>query len=231
MIAPVALANAICDATGIEDLEPPFLPGRVWEKLQGRDPDTMLRGPLPSTTAADGVPKGSLHGKDQVDVPAPQQVVWDALLDPDSLKAVIPGCESVEITGPETYRARVRISVVGISATYQSEIRIFDRHEPASLRLSGRARGRLGFGEGEALVTLTQTTEGHTRVSYEYGANVGGRLAGFGHRMLDGVVRVLLATFFERLRTYLRGEKPGKVPLGTRLRGWMSAIAQFWRRS
>ena len=112
------------------------------------------------------------------------------------------------MTGPDSYRARVRIMVAGIGATYDAEIRIFDRHEPESLRLSGKASSKLGFGSGEAYVTLTETAHGGTLLNYDYAADVGGRLASFGNRMLDGVVRVLLTNFFDRLSTYLRGEKP-----------------------
>jgi 2-furoyl-CoA dehydrogenase large subunit len=230
MIAPVALANAIADATGLYDIAPPFLPGRLWDMLQGADPDATLRKPSQSASATGRLAlQGNLRGKDKVDIPAARQAVWNALLDPDSLMAVIPGCESVEVTGPDTYQARVRISAAGISATYNAHIRIFDRQEPARLRLSGRAESRLGFGEGEALITLDETPEGHTTLSYDYAANIGGRVAGFGHRMLDGVVRLLLGTFFGRLRAYLGGEKP---PLGLTvwLRDLIGMLAHMWRR-
>lgn len=232
MIAPVALANAIADATGLDDFAPPFLPGRIWQLLQGEDPDAMLRQQASSASAAaDARPElqGSLRGRDQVDIPAPRQQVWDALLSPESLKQVIPGCESVQVAGPDSYRVRVRISVAGIGGTYDGQIRIFDREEPARLRLSGKAESKLGFGEGEAYVTLTETAQGHTTLSYEYAANIGGRLASFGHRMLDGVVRVLLANFFERLRASLRGEKPS-AGLRARMRGWAVMLKHLWGR-
>ena len=59
----------------------------------------------------------------------------------------------------------------------------------------GRATSKLGFGTGEAYVTFTETAPGHTALNYEYAADIGGRLAAFGHRMLDGIVRMLLASF------------------------------------
>jgi hypothetical protein len=65
-------------------------------------------------------------------------------------------------------------------------------------------------------------------MSYEYAANVGGRLASFGHRMLDGVVRVLLATFFARLRAALQGEEPS-AGLPGRLREWTAVLKHLWR--
>lgn len=223
MIAPVTLANAIADATGLEDIDPPFLPGRIWEMLNGGDPDALLHKP-PAAAATPGRPQlqGSLRGEGTIEIPAPRRQVWDALLDPASLKDIIPGCDSVEATGSDSYRARLRISVAGIGAAYDADIRIFDRDEPARLRLSGKGGSKLGFGSGEAYVTLAEA-DGRTTLSYEYAADVGGKLASFGHRMLDGVVRVLLANFFDRLRGHLRGESPPSG-LAARLRSALDMI-------
>jgi 2-furoyl-CoA dehydrogenase large subunit len=205
MMAPVTMANAIADATGIDDLLPPFMPGRVWELLQGRDPDAVEEHkPAMGIDALPRIP-GGFRGSGETVIDAPPMRVWQTLLDPDALRAIIPGCESVEMTGPETYRARVRISIAGIGGSYDVAMRLFDRREGERMRLSGRAESKLGFGEGEAIVTLAPVAEGRTRLGYRYVAAVGGRLAGFGQRMLDGIVRVLLATFFERLAAHLCG--------------------------
>ena len=227
MITPVALANAIADATALENLTPPFLPGRLWELLHGHNPDSVLGGrPAAEPSTQRSIP-GSLRGRGSVDIAAPPQAVWQALLTPASLKDSIPGCESVEIAGPETYNARVRISIAGIGATYDSHIRLFDRNEPTSLRLSGKAESRLGVGAGEALVTLTQTSDGGTQLAYEYGADIGGQLASFGQRMLDGIVRVLLATFFDRLRAHLLGKKPARG-IVAKLANTIKTLKLYW---
>jgi 2-furoyl-CoA dehydrogenase large subunit len=155
--------------------------------------------------------------------------VWDALLNPETLKQIIPGCESVELSGADLYRARVRISVAGIGATYEAQIRISDHEPPARLRLSGKAESKLGSGDGEAHVTLAER-DGTTTLSYAYRANVSGRLASFGHRMLDGVVRLLLATFFDRLRAVLSGDTPTKG-MRTRCNTWLALLRRAWGRS
>ncbi|HEU5068703.1 MAG TPA: molybdopterin cofactor-binding domain-containing protein, partial [Sphingomicrobium sp.] len=162
MIAPVALANAISDATGLEAVDPPFLPGRIWELLNGGDPDPMLHEQAPAPAAGRPQLQGGLRGEGKVDIPAPRQQVWGTLLSPESLKAIIPGCESVEATGPDSYRARVRISVAGIGAAYDAQIRIFDREAPSRLRLSGKGGSKLGSAEGEAYVTLEEAGGGTT---------------------------------------------------------------------
>jgi 2-furoyl-CoA dehydrogenase large subunit len=204
MIAPVTLANALADAVGLDNLVPPFMPGRVWEQIQGRDPDAIEAAQ--PTSRADELPTipGGFRGAGEIVIDAPPVQVWQALLDPETLRASIAGCERVETTGPDSYRARVRISIAGIGGSYDVVMRLFERSEPARMRLSGRAESRLGFGEGEAIVTLTALPQGRTRLAYRYVASVGGKLAGFGQRMLDGIVRVLLASFFERLGAYLR---------------------------
>ena len=229
MIAPVTLANAIADAVALDDLAPPFMPGRIWEKLQGRDPDVILAA-TPAATA-DELPAlpGGLRGEGDAVIDAPPPIVWRMLLDPESLRAIIPGCESVEATGPDSYRARVRINVAGIGGTYEATMRLFDRHEPERIRLAGRAEGRLGFGEGEAAVSFTALPDGRTRLAYRYVAMVGGKLAGFGQRMLDGVVRVMLASFFDRLGAHVHGA-PVAGGIKERLRGYFAMLRLFLGR-
>jgi 2-furoyl-CoA dehydrogenase large subunit len=189
----------------------------------------------PEAGRADALPviPGGFHGEGQVEIDAAPAQVWQAIIDPQSLRAVIPGCEHIEATGPESYRAAVRVSVAGIGGAYDVVMRLFDRHEPERLRLAGRALSRLGSGEGEAIVTLTALPAGRTRLTYRYVAAVGGKLAGFGQRMLDGVVRVLLASFFQRLAAHLRGEEQVAADRGTpkRLRDFLAMLRLLIGRS
>ena len=71
---------------------------------------------------------------------------------------------------------------------------------PQQPQLSGRGESALGFGEGQALVSLTALSKTHTQLHYRYGADVGGKLAAFGQRMIEGVVRVLLASILRAAR-------------------------------
>jgi 2-furoyl-CoA dehydrogenase large subunit len=228
MIAPVTLANAIADAVGLVDLVPPFMPRRLWEHMRGHDPDTIESAQPVALGDLPALP-GGFHGAGEVVIEAPPRQVWQALLDPQSLQASIPGAESVEKLGADSYRARVRISIAGIGGSYDVAMRLFDRNEPAHLRLAGRAESRLGFGEGEAVVTLSALPQGRTRLAYRYVARVGGKLAGFGQRMLDGIVRLLLTTFFERLGRHMRGGDVSGSVLD-RLRGWAVMLRLLVRR-
>ena len=109
-------------------------------------------------------------------------------------------------------------------------MRIFDRREPEQLRMAARGESKLGWGQGEAVVTLEESKSGVTQPGYEYGADVGGRVATFGQRMLDGVVKVLLGDFFDRVRAPVRGEKPGGSPL-QRARRLLAMLQAFRSRT
>lgn len=220
MIAPAALGNAIADATGIQDLTPPFLPGRLWQQMQGQDPDAR-------ESAKAGALEGALRGDGKVDIDAPRETVWKALLSPDSLQQTIPGCEAVEKLSDSDYQARIRISIAGIGGVYEAAIRVSDLDAPNSLRLSGRGESALGFGDGQALVTLIALSDTRTQLHYRYGADVGGKLAAFGQRMIEGVVRMLLAAFFERLAAHLRGEAPAQG-FGAKLRDLFDMLRAMW---
>jgi 2-furoyl-CoA dehydrogenase large subunit len=222
MIAPAAIGNAIADATGIQNLTPPFLPGRLWLQMQGLDPDAR-------EAAKSSALKGALRGEGQVGIDAAREIVWQALLSPESLRQIIPGCEAVEKISDADYRARIRISIAGIGGVYEAAIRLSDLDAPNSLKLSGRGESALGFGEGQALVTLAALSDKRTELHYRYGADVGGKLAAFGQRMIEGVVRVLLATFFERLAAHLRGEAPTQG-FRSRLRGLFDMLRLMWGR-
>jgi 2-furoyl-CoA dehydrogenase large subunit len=232
MITPVAMANAIADATGIDDLVPPFLPGRLWEQMQGRDPDPQLSAAASSAQSPatqDAELRGQYRGEGEVTVDASRERVWAALLAPDSLKDIIPGCETVQKISETDYRARVRVSVAGIGGVYEVAIRLSDLEPPQALRLGGRGESALGHGNGEARVRLDPLPGGRTRLRYRYAADAGGKLAAFGQRMLEGVLRILIDTFFARLAAHLRGEAPAAGP-ASRFRAFLQMLRLLWRK-
>jgi 2-furoyl-CoA dehydrogenase large subunit len=134
-----------------------------------------------------------------VTIPAPPSEVWRRLIDPVELATIVPGCKSLEQAGPDRYCAEVMIGVAGIRGLYAAEIELKDKQEPTSVRLVGKATGALGFGSGEGVVTLAPQ-DGGTRLTYSYGADVGGKVAAVGQRLLATVTRVLIAEFFGALQ-------------------------------
>jgi carbon monoxide dehydrogenase subunit G len=104
----------------------------------------------------------------------------------------------VQAGWPDRYSAQVIIGVAGIRGTYDAHIEMRDKQEPNSVRLVGTASGALGFGAGSGLVTLRAEPDGRTPAEYQYEADVGGKLAAVGQRMLGTVTRYVIGRFSRR---------------------------------
>ena len=124
--------------------------------------------------------------------------VWKALNDPATLKACIPGCESIEPDGLNVYRMAMAAKVGPVSARFTGRMRLDEIQAPQSytLRFDGTG-GVAGFVNGEAHVTLTPADDGTTTtLAYTAKANVGGKLAQVGSRLIDGVAHKYTDEFF-----------------------------------
>ena len=132
-------------------------------------------------------------------VPAPPEVVWAALNDPEALKACLPGCESLELVGDNEWRATLAAKVGPVSARFSGTMRMTDSHPPSgyTLKFEGQG-GAAGFANGEARVTLAPSDGGHTLLAYAVHAQVGGKLAQIGSRLIDGAAAKLAEDFFAR---------------------------------
>ena len=131
-------------------------------------------------------------------VPAPPEAVWDALNDPDVLKASIPGCETLEETGAGHFNGAVKIKIGPVSATFKGRVEFTDQEPPRRCVLKGEGQGGVaGFAKGEAEVLLTPDEQG-TALSYTAKAAIGGRLAQVGQRLIDGAARQMADDFFGR---------------------------------
>ena len=213
MLTPAAIANAVADALGREDVEPPFRPRKLWALAGGQDP-----APPAPARFDDPVPSGPgvLVGEGEVMLPHPPEAVWRMLIDATALARLVPGCESLEETSPGRYRGEVTIGVAGIRGRYVAEIEHRDRQAPHRVVMIGRARGALGHGQGGGEVVLEAAEGGATRLGYRYGARVGGKVATVGQRMLGTVTEALIRQFFRAFARELRDEA--------------GETASFWRR-
>lgn len=132
---------------------------------------------------------------------APRQQVWDLLIDPAVIAGCLPGCEALEPTGPDTYRAELTIGVAAITGRYSGVVRIADKQEPARYTLVVEGKGKPGFVTGSASVTLAEADGGRrTSVAVAGSANVGGTIARVGQRLLGGVSKMTMDRFFACLR-------------------------------
>jgi uncharacterized protein len=130
--------------------------------------------------------------------PGSPQQVWDLLLDPESLRACIPGVESLTETSPDHWDAVMKVGVAAIKGTYKGKVAIVDKQPPNAYTLQVEGSGGPGFVKGSAKISLDADGDS-TKVTVDGDGQVGGMLAGVGQRMLPGVAKMLMNQFFECL--------------------------------
>ncbi len=129
-------------------------------------------------------------------VPAPRQAVWEALNDPEVLKASVPGCESIDKTGENEYAVLMVARVGPVSAKFRGKLTLSDIKPPESYSLAFEGQGgAAGFAKGGASVRLAEQGV-ETRLSYDVKANVGGKLAQIGSRLVDAAAKKVADDFF-----------------------------------
>jgi len=135
-------------------------------------------------------------------VSAPRDRVFAALVDPETLRRAIPGCESLTATGPDTYEAKLKIGVAGMNGVYTGRAEVRDKHPPDSLTLAFDGKGGPGFVRGTAAVSLADE-DGATRITSKADVQVGGLIAAVGSRIVEAASRKLSDEFFSRLNREL----------------------------
>ncbi len=127
-----------------------------------------------------------------------QQQAWEALNDPEILKACIPGCDRLESTGELAYAVGMALKIGPVSAKFSGKIQLSDMQPPASYTLTFEGQGGVaGFGKGTAQVNLVPTDTG-CDLNYTVHAQVGGKIAQLGQRLIDGAAKSLAEDFFKR---------------------------------
>ncbi|THV17441.1 SRPBCC family protein [Rhizobium rhizophilum] len=136
-----------------------------------------------------------MQGSERIE--APVETVWLALNDPEILKKAIPGCESLEKTSDTTMAAKVVLKIGPIKAKFEGAVELQNLNPPNSYTISGEGKGGLaGFAKGGADVTLTADGEGATLLSYTVKAEVGGKIAQLGSRLIESTSKKLAGEFF-----------------------------------
>ena len=132
----------------------------------------------------------------EVTLPAGRPKVWALLNDPEVLKSAIPGCESLEKTGDNGFAAVVKTKIGPVSATFKGKVELSDIVPLVGYTIKGEGEGGVaGFAKGGAKVTLADAPGG-TLLRYDVEANVGGKMAQLGSRLIDGVAKNMADKFF-----------------------------------
>ena len=149
-------------------------------------------------------------------VPAPRESVWTALNDPDMLKGCLPGCEVLERTADNAYRVVMATRVGPVSARFNGRMTLRDIDPPNGYTLQFEGQGgAAGFARGDARVTLAAEGEQSTALTYTAKAQVGGKLAQIGSRLVDGAAAKMTDDFFARFVERLAPRQPEEIPAGT----------------
>ena len=131
-------------------------------------------------------------------IPAPRQIVWEALNDPETLKASIVGCDELNRTGPNSFEAKVTAKVGPVKAKFGGKVQLEDLDPPNGYRIVGEGSGgAAGFAKGGAKVDLIEDGDG-TILRYDAKADVGGKLAQIGSRLIAGTAKKMADDFFGR---------------------------------
>jgi hypothetical protein len=142
-------------------------------------------------------------------IAASQDTTWQALNDLEVLKACIPGCESIVASGDNQFDVALTAKVGPVSAKFKGKLTLADLNPPDSYNLSFEGQGGVaGFAKGSAQVTLSPDGQG-TRLAYAVKANVGGKLAQIGSRLIDGAAKKLAEQFFSTFNKHVGGAGNG----------------------
>jgi hypothetical protein len=134
----------------------------------------------------------------------PPERTYGLMQDPVVLARAIPGCESLDRTGENEYRMKMKMMLASFSGAFEGKVRLIDPVPPTSFRMIVEGSGKIGFMKGEGVLALT-AKDGGTEVAYDGDAQIGGTMAAVGQRLIDTTARMMIKRFFEKLAA----ETPG----------------------
>ena len=136
-------------------------------------------------------------------IPAPRQKVWEALNDPEVLKSCIPGCDSLEKIGENDLKASAGLKIGPITAKFTGKVTLSDIDPPNGYTITGEGQGGVaGFAKGGAQVKLADDGDA-TLLTYDVKAQVGGKIAQLGARLIDATAKQMSDQFFDRFTAAL----------------------------
>ena len=148
-----------------------------------------------------------MNGEERI--AAPRQIVWEALNDPEILRACIPGCQELERISDTELSAVVKVKIGPVSATFKGDVTLENINAPQSYTITGEGKGGIaGFAKGGADVQLTEDGA-ETVLSYVVNAQVGGKIAQLGSRLIDSSSKKLAGQFFARFNEVVSEKAAG----------------------
>jgi hypothetical protein len=143
-------------------------------------------------------------------IKAPKTAVWAALNDPEILKQSIPGCEELNKTADTEFQAQVTAKVGPVKAKFGGKVTLSDLDPPNGYTITGEGSGgAAGFAKGGAKVALEDAPDGATLLKYQVHAQIGGKLAQIGSRLVDGAARKMADEFFTAFAAAVEAKSGG----------------------
>jgi 2-furoyl-CoA dehydrogenase large subunit len=201
MSTPVCIANAVADAVSLAEVNLPITPAKLAAHIhpaEGAPPARITEAAKPKDGRA-------LYGSGESAIAAAPGRIWQMLLDPATLAAIVPGAHDVQKISDTEFHADVTLGVGPVKGRYRAIITLSDLDPPRAVTLSGQVTGLLGSGRGKGHIKLSPAGENRTALTYEYEAEIGGKIASVGGRLLDGAARFVIRQFFEALSRQLGG--------------------------
>jgi carbon monoxide dehydrogenase subunit G len=123
-------------------------------------------------------------------------------MDPDSIAKVMPGCEELQETEPDTFAGTLNIGVAAVKGVYSGSVQLLDKSKPTHYRMLIDGSGKRGFVKGEATIDL-EAQEGATVLTYDADTQVGGLIANVGQRMIGGAAKLIINQSLKKLQQEL----------------------------
>jgi carbon monoxide dehydrogenase subunit G len=147
-------------------------------------------------------------------IPASVDETWAALNDPETLKACVAGCESLDRVADDAFVAVVAMKIGPVSARFKGNLKLTNVEPPTRYTINFDGQGGVaGFGRGSADVALTRLDRGSTRLAYTARATVGGKMAQIGSRLIDATATKITDDFFRAFEAQLQARVPGAEPV------------------
>ena len=160
------------------------------------------------------------------EIHAPRERVFEALVDPVVIKRCIPGCESLEVSGENSYSATLRAGVGSIKGIFKGAVKLEDMRAPSHYRMVVDGKGQPGFVKGSGEINL-ESHDGVTVISYSGDVQIGGTIAGVGQRMIQGAAKMMVSQFFTAIEAEAKTERhedPAKHGFFRTALRWLSGL-------
>lgn len=153
---------------------------------------------------------------------APRASVWELFNDPNRLSRLIPGCEKLEVLGPDEYSGTMNVGVAAVKGVYTGKIKLEDKRPPDHYKMLIDAKGKQGFVRGSGTLDLEAKDAATTIVKYAGDVQIGGPLMQVGQRMVESASKMMLGQFFAAAEAELQAAAVGQVAR-------QGILINFWR--